>query len=324
MCTAISFNSNNHYFGRNLDLEYRYDEQVVITPRNYILRYKSGEIERKHFAFIGTATIINDYPLYYDATNEHGLSIAGLNFVGNAFLHEKHQTGKINLAPYELIPYILGKCKTVAESKDYLNQIELVDIRFINHIPNAELHWMIADKKETLTLEFVKDGLKIYDNPVGILTNNPPFDFHMMNLNNYMCISTDEPHNNFSDKVNMNIYSKGMGGIGLPGDFASVSRFIRAAFVKLNSVVPQNENDCVGQIFHILSSVEQPEGSVRIGNKFEKTQYVSCCNTDKGIYYYRTYNNHQITAISMFNEELNYEHLVSYKMIFEEQIKYVN
>ena len=89
MCTAISFNSNtNHYFGRTLDFERRFNESITITPRNYLLKYCKNESEWNHFAFIGTAIIIDDYPLYYDATNEYGLSIAGLSFLNNCCYYD--------------------------------------------------------------------------------------------------------------------------------------------------------------------------------------------------------------------------------------------
>lgn len=324
MCTVISFNNYNHYFGRNLDLEKRYDEKITITPRNYILKYKSGEIERKHFALIGTATVLNNYPLYYDATNEHGLSMAGLNFVGNAYLNNASQKGKINLAPYELIPYILGKCKNVTESIDLLKNIALTDIRFEDDLPNSELHWIISDKNQSITFEYMIEGVKIYNNPMGVLTNNPPFEFHMMNINNYMQISSAEPQNNFSDALIFNIYSRGMGGIGLPGDNSSISRFIRCTFNKLNSVVCNSNLEALTQFFHILSSVEQIEGSVKLGDKYERTQYSSCCNTDNGIYYYRTYENSQINAVYMHNENIESDQLISYPMIFRQNIYNVN
>ena len=324
MCTAISFNAYNHYFGRNLDLERRYDESITITPRNYILRYKSGEIERRHFAFIGTATIISNFPLYYDATNEYGLSIAGLNFVGNAYLNKTFKEGKINLAPYEFIPYILGRCKTVEEVIVILNDIYLIDIRFNDNIPNSELHWMISDKNRSITVEYMNTGTHIYSNSVGVLTNNPPFDYHMMNLNNYINISNNDPINRFADNISLQAYSRGMGSIGLPGDLSSSSRFIKATFTKLNSVTPNTEIDSVGQMFHILGSVEQQEGCVKVGDKYERTQYTSCCNMDTGEYYYKTYNNNQINSVKLYNENLNGDGLISYEMFFSQQIMYVN
>lgn len=116
----------------------------------------------------------------------------------------------------------------------------------------AQLHWIIADKNEAITVESIKDGIKIYDNPVGVLTNNPPFDKQMFNLNNYMNLSPKSPKNNFSDKLNLNMYSRGMGAIGLPGDLSSQSRFVRAAFVKTNSLSGETESESVSQFFIFL------------------------------------------------------------------------
>ena len=324
MCTAITFNANNNYFGRNLDLEYRYDESITITPRNFVYKYVNGECDSKHFAMIGTATVICGYPLYYDATNEYGLSIAGLNFVGNAYLNKNSIDGKINLAPYELISYILCKCRTVDETIRLLNQIELVDIRFKSELPNAELHWIIADKTKCITFEYMKNGAKIHNNPVGVLSNNPPFEYQMMNLNNYMQLSAKEPKNLFSFDLELYPYSRGMGALGLPGDNSSMSRFVRATFNKLNSVKPNNEIESVVQFFHILNSVEQVKGSVVVGDKYERTQYTSCCNIDKGIYYYKTYDNYQINAVNMHGVDLDEDKPVSYKMLFEGNIHQIN
>ena len=115
-----------------------------------------------------------------------------------------------------------------------------------------------------------------------------------------------------------------MGALGLPGDNSSMSRFVRATFNKLNSIKPNNEIESVVQFFHILNSVEQVKGSVIVGDKYECTQYASCCNTDKGIYYYKTYENYQINAINMHSVELDDYKLTSYKMIIEGQISQIN
>ena len=324
MCTAISIKGNNHYFGRNLDLEKRYGESIVITPRNYIFRYKSGEIERRHFAIIGTALVVENYPLYFDGTNEYGLSVAGLNFVGNAYHSAREDPNKINLAPYEILPYILGKCRSVDESEEFIKKINIVDKRFTDNLQNAQLHWMISDKSKSITWENTQDGSIIYPNPIGVLTNNPPFDYQMMNLNNYMGLSSAEPINKFSDKVKLENYSRGMGALGLPGDNSSVSRFVRCSFNKLNSRINGLENEEITQFFHILSSVEQIEGTVMVGNNYERTQYSSCCNTDTGEYFYKTYENSQINAIKMHNENLDSDKLISYKMGVSQQIRYAN
>ncbi len=288
-----------------------------------MFRYKSGEIQRRHFAIIGTATVVDGYPLYYDALNEHGLCVAGLNFVDN-FSYYHNDSNTVSLAPYELIPYLLSNCKNVEEAIECLGKISVVDLPFVDYLQNAELHWLISDKNRSITLEYMKGEMHIHENDIGVLTNNPPFEYQLMNLNNYLNITNEDPSAKFSTDIIINKYSRGMGGIGLPGDNSSMSRFVRASFIKLNSVVPNDEIECVTQFFHILNSVEQQEGSVIFHGKYEKTQYSSCCNSDKGIYYYRTYDNSQITAISLFNEELDSSDLISYKMKYAQQIEYVN
>ena len=169
--------------------------------------------------------------------------------------------------------------------------------------------------------------MHIYDNKVGVLTNNPPFPQQMFMLNNYMGLSPKQPENTFSqnEKLDFTQYSRGMGALGLPGDLSSASRFARVAFVKMNSKSSPEENSSVSQFFHILNSVDQQRGCCEVAEgKYEITIYTSCCNCDKGIYYYTTYDNHQITAIDMHKENLDSDTLVSYPLITTENIKYQN
>ena len=324
MCTAISFTTKDHYFGRNLDLEYSYIETVTITPRNYPLLFRKKESLNTHYAMIGIAYVHNGYPLYYDATNEMGLSMAGLNFPGNAD-YKPEISEKDNITPFEFIPWILGQCSTVKDAKVLLDKINLLEEHYNNKLPLSPLHWMISDRESSITVESVKDGLKIYENPVGVLTNNPTFDMQLFHLNNYMNLSPQKPENRFSDKVKLTRYSNGMGALGMPGDWSSQSRFVKTAFTKLNSVCGDSEPESVSQFFHILGSVEHQRGCVDMGNNlYEITLYSSCCNTDKGIYYYRTYENSQITAVDMFRENLDKNKVITYPLIKEQQIKWQN
>ena len=323
MCTAITFKANNNYFGRTLDLEYRYNESVVITPRDYIIRYKSGEIDRRHYSIIGVATVVDDYPLYYDATNEAGLSISALNFVGYSF-YGKSKSNKTNIAPYELIIYFLSKCNSVKEVIKVIDSINVIDEPFNESLQNSELHWLISDKDESITLECMKEGIKIYDNKVGVLTNSPPFKYHLMNLNNYINVSNREIESTFGSDINLLRYSKGMNSIGLPGDNSSMSRFVRATYTKSNSIIPNDDIACVSQFFHILASVEQVEGSVITNGKCNRTQYISCCDIDHGLYYYKTYNNSQISCLNMYSENLDTDKLMIYPFDDVEIINYRN
>ena len=270
------------------------------------------------------ATVENNYPLFYDAVNEKGLSMAGLSFPHNA-RYLPFKEGADNITPFEFIPYILSRCASVAEAELLLKNINLINLPFSEKLPLSSLHWIISDRKKSLTAEPAEKGLKIYENPVGILTNNPPFDIQLFNLNNYMGISRENPSNAFAPALSLDAYSRGMGALGLPGDLSSASRFVKAAFTKLNSLSGDSEEESLSQFFHILGSVCQQRGCVLTeSGKYEITVYTSCCNTDKGIYYYTTYENSTITAVDMHREDLNGSEIISYPLITAQHIQWQN
>lgn len=324
MCTAATYKTKDFYFGRTLDYEFSYGDEVTVTPRNYPFVFRHAKTPDNRYAMIGMAYVAENFPLYYDAVNEKGLGMAGLNFVGNADYKEPVE-GKDNIAQFEFIPWVLSSCDSVAKARELIKKINIVNTPFSKELPVAQLHWIIADKNEAITVESVKEGIKVYDNPVGVLTNNPPFDMQMFALNNYMRLSPKDPENNFSDKLSLERYSRGMGGMGLPGDLSSQSRFVRVAFTKMNSLSGDSESDSVSQFFHILGSVDQQRGCCELGSgEYEITLYTSCCNADKGIYYYTTYDNHQITAVNMHKEKLDKDTLARYPLIRGEQIRLQN
>ena len=323
MCTASNYITDNHYFGRNFDYEISYNERVTVTPRNYELKFRKIDDIKTHYAIIGIAAGIDEYPLYYDACNENGLAIAGLNFAGNA-VYRQFEEDMVNITPFELIPYLLGTCSSVSEAREALGKINLVNINFADELPLSPLHWMISDEVEAIVVEPLADGLKVYDNPVGVLTNNPPFDKQLFYLNNYRGLSHKNPENTFG--VDLEEYSRGMGAIGLPGDLSSASRFAKVAFTRANSYSDNDEASSVGQFFHILGSVEQQNGCTFIDDPdlYEYTIYTSCYNTNKAILYYRTYHNSQITAVDLYRENLDSSELINYLLINEEQFNFIN
>ena len=197
MCTAATYRTKDFYFGRTLDNAFSYGDEVVITPRNYPFHFIEAGDCNTHYALVGMSHVAGDYPLYYDAVNEKGLGMAGLNFVGNA-VYGKRKDGKDNIAQFELIPWILCQCAAVEEARALVEKMNLLDVSFNAALPVAQLHWMIADKEKCIVVESVQEGIKIYDNPVGVLTNNPPFDQQMFHLNNYMHLSAKPPVNTFA------------------------------------------------------------------------------------------------------------------------------
>lgn len=315
MCTAVNYNTNSHYFGRNLDVTCCYGESVVITPRQFMFSMRNTQSFSSQYAMIGMAKVTDSYPLYFEASNEKGLSIAGLNFPNHAY-YNTIQKEKTNLSPFELIPWILGQFESVANLRHALCNLNIVDVAFNENMPLTPLHWMIADENDCIVLESEKDGLKIYENPFGVLTNNPPFHYHMMNMNNYMHLHERTAENHFDANILFDNYSLGLGALGLPGDFSSCSRFVKAAFVKTKSPANLNDNESVDQFFHILGTVAMPKGCVFTQNgEIEYTSY-SCCYSNKNkTYYYKTYNSRTITQICMTDEHMNSNELQVFELL---------
>jgi len=324
MCTAATYKTKDFYFGRTLDYEFSYGDEITVTPRKFPFEFRHMGKRDSHYAIIGMAHVAGGYPLYYDAINEKGVGMAGLNFVGNA-VYQVVEAGRDNVAQFEFIPWILGQCADLDEVRALLDRMNLVGTPFSEQLPSAQLHWIIADRNAAITVECMADGMHIHENPVGVLTNNPPFETQMFLLNNYQGLSPKQPENTFAEQLQLQSYSRGMGALGLPGDLSSASRFAKVAFTKMNSKSGDSEAESISQFFHILGSVDQQRGCCEVADgKYEITLYTSCCNADKGIYYYTTYENHQITGVDMHHCDLNGSELFRYPLVQGEQIHWMN
>lgn len=325
MCTSIALNDSGFYFGRNLDLEYGFGERVVIAPRNFPFEFRKAEGLKTHYAMIGMAAVQEGYPLYAEAANEKGLCIAGLNFPENACYPEEEAEDQANISPFELPQWLLGQCASVREARALLEKTKLVRLNFSDSMPLTPLHWHIADREESIVLESMKDGVHIHENPVGVLTNNPPFEFHMMNLHQYLNLTSDYPKNRFSERMKLNPFGVGLGAFGLPGDYSPVSRFIRAAFLRFNSISDGSPAGETARFFHLLDAVAMPDGVVQTEKgAYEYTRYSCCFHADRGIFYYKTYQNSALTAVDMRRENLDGDALIEYPLATEQRVTFVN
>lgn len=325
MCTSISYRSQNLYFGRTLDIEASFREQVVITPRNFRIHLENTRDFRTQYALIGIATVIGGCPMYYEAANEMGLAMAGLKFPRSAH-YDPPKADRDNLAIFELIPWILGQATTVEQAEALLRRVNLVAYQYGGQDLTPPLHFMLSDKRRSIVVEPMADGLHIHDNPFNVMTNDPPFEYHMWNMKNYRHLSPNNGKEaSFTKQYPLEDYAVGMGAIGLPGDCSSSSRFVRAAFNLANARVSDDELENVSQFFHVLDSVSMVKGSVLTGDGQDDVTLYSCCiNVDKGIFYYKTYNNSQITAVRLHSVDLNGEHLSCYSLQREQNICYQN
>ena len=324
MCTSIAWRKQHTYFGRNLDIDASYGEQVIVTPRRYEFSLKNGETYQTKYAMMGMGLVQADYPLYYEAFNEAGLATAGLNFPKSAVYQEPRE-GRDNISPFELLPWILGQAESVAQARGLLERLNLTNIPFGAGMPLSPLHFMLSDGRETIVVEPRAEGLRIYGNPYDTMTNEPPFPFHLWNLQQYRHLSPQNPETRFSQTGEMASYAVGMGAVGLPGDASSVSRFVRTAFHLANADSTGDTVDEVTQFFHILDGSAMIRGTVLTEQAHRDLTVYSCCmDLTEGVYYYKTYENSCITALSLKGAALDGGALLRYDLRRAQTIHWEN
>lgn len=303
MCTAMSLTAQQHYFGRTLDLDYRHEEKVIIMPRRYPMPFCRAGTLYRHFSMIGTAHAPDGVPLYYDATNEHGLSMAGLRFVGCAH-YPQERDGFDNIAPFELIPWVLGQCRTVDEAKQLLQRVNLAAIPYSDTLPLTPMHWQIDDRRESLAVEPTADGLMLRENHTRVLTNSPTLPAQLAALARCEAVGMEQ---------------------ALPGGYDSTSRFVRAGSVRAACPCDGDDSVAVPHFFRLMQSVAVPRGMARTADgRQHYTQYVSCCNVDTGTYYYTTYDDPVPRAMTLAHAELDGDALVCCPMISKWEAVYQN
>ena len=313
MCTALLYRGDGYYFGRNLDLGEHHGERVVITPRNFPLPMRALPALERHHAMVGMAWVQGGYPLYYDGVNERGLAIAGLNFPGYA-AYSLFRSGADNVTPFELIPWLLGKCADVGEVRAALSRVNLWEQAFSPALPLTPMHFLAADRMgNALVIEPMAAGVKLWDAPAGILTNAPPFDWQMTNLARYRGLSPVQPEERFG--LELPLFSNGMGAVGLPGDLSSPSRFVRGAFTLRNAAPGATAEESMAQVFRILGCVAQTRGCVVLPDGgLERTVYSACCDLGRGRYCYTTEENGRPTGVELSRADLEGDALVTFPL----------
>ena len=310
-----------------MDLAYDFNQSVLIIPRNHQFKDKvTKDMVKTKYAIIGIGAIIDNHPAIADAMNEKGLACAGLNFDGYSYVEEEIVPGKKNIAPYDFIHWVLANHETVDEVKDAIKDLELVKVPINEKTPLPTLHWMIVDKTgKSIVVENTKEKFAVHDNTVGVMTNNPTFDWHITNLNEYMYITPNHPKDVKWSNQELTPLGVGAGTLGIPGDFESVSRFVRIAYIRAHMPSIENDTTAVTQFFHMLDYVKMVKGGVITRDGMEDlTRYSSCMDQEKGIYYYRNYNNNRINAIDMHKEDLDATEIKVFPYLETQDINYQN
>lgn len=290
ICTAIAW---KNYFGRTLDYEVSFGEQVVFVPRRAALCFGQKPPLKSHFALLGMAAVRGGAPLFFDGMNERGLAMAGLQFAGFCAYFEGGE-----IAPFEIIPWVLGQCADIGQARALLEGEVLCDRPFSADLPNAPLHWMIADEGGALILEQTAEGMRIYDAEEGVLTNSPPYPYHKLRLQEMQHLSADATAER-----------RGMGAIGLPGDYSSPSRFIRAAFIRAHL-----KGESMTDFFSMTENISVPRGCVRLPHGDAFTRYTSCCDLRRGIYSFTTHTDRAPRSLSFAERTLEGEQIFCCKI----------
>ncbi|MBQ9748351.1 MAG: choloylglycine hydrolase [Clostridia bacterium] len=321
MCTAISVMSGRFYFGRNMDYDRSFGEQVVIAPRGFPFFFCCEEACSQHYAMIGMASVMDGYPLYADAVNEKGLCMAGLQFTENACYYEEREEGFYHVSAYELIPWVLSRCATAEEARALLLRTRVTSIPFRADIPVASLHWMIADACGAMVLEVTEEGTAVLEDPVGVLTNTPPFLHHLMHLRQYAGLGNEAGHATLAEAYSLEPFSLGTGALGLPGDYSSPSRFIKAAFLRAHLFGHEDAAENIADMFHLLAAVAPIGRSVLTKEgRAHMTTYSACLDATRGIYYYNTCYNCQLTAVDLHAVNLDDRRLAIFPLKKKQQV----
>lgn len=321
MCTALTLTTsdNDHLFGRNMDLEYFFNQSIIFIPRNYIAtNSKTQKTNKNKYAILGMGTMFADYPTFADVMNEKGLAIAGLNFPKYAHFPKEKVDAKTNIPVYDFPLWLLSNFATLNEVKSQIEDLVLVDEPIIDGVPTAPLHFIITDKTgESIIVEQTQDGLKWFENPVGVLSNAPTFDWHLTNLSQFADLRYTKNIGATICDYKLTPHGQGDGLMGLVGDFSPASRFVRTCVLR-DATLRNCKNINKQQFFHILNNVAMVDGSVITPEgKNDITQYTSCMDLDNLVYCYNTYNSMGVNVINMGNLDLNSNEIKSFGYVDE-------
>ncbi|KNZ40309.1 choloylglycine hydrolase family protein [Acetobacterium bakii] len=309
MCTSLTLTTKDHLnlLARTMDFAFVLEPELIFVPRKYPFVFEMDASSHSvTYALMGIGQQQDNTYAFTDGVNEAGLACATLYFPGYAHYSEGIIADKTNLASYEVVGWLLANFATIDEVKEAVSQLNIVNAPAKLFGVVTPLHWIVTDKSgAAIVIEPMESGLVVYDNPLGVMSNSPDFNWHMTNIRNYIGINPFKIEALKLNGLTFAPFGNGARTIGLPGDYTPPSRFIRALFGKEAINELDNEDEGIKAAFHILASVDIPKGSVITDEGVDYTQYTACMVCNTGTYYIKTYDNNQIIRACLFNEDLN-------------------
>lgn len=309
MCTGIRFTDAEGamYFGRNLDWTQGYGERVVATPPATTIppAFERDDDPAVGHTVIGMGIVVADTPLYFDCGNDAGLAVAGLNFPHSARYAAEPRQGSDNVAAYEFPFWIARTFSSLDEVRAALASVTVVAKPVNEHLPVANLHWLIGDATGSIVVECMEEGMRVWDNDADVLTNEPDFGWQRTNLRNYLTLTDEDPDAAAWGAMKLAPFGSGLGMQGIPGDYSGPSRFVKAAFVNSHYPAQKGEAANVTRLFRTLGSVAVPEGAAKMADgSHEKTLYTSCFSPATMTYYHATYDDPRIRSYPIASVDL--------------------
>lgn len=315
-CTGIKLTAKDGKIvqGRTFEFGVNVDTSVAFIPQRYAFTSTTplGKGLSYQAKYCAVGTICFNVPSLMDGMNEKGLTVGTFYFPGFA---EYTKTSKENrdksLSPVDFPNWLLTQFSTIDEVKKGVENVYIaptVDKNWGNTPP--PFHYLVYDKSgKSIAIEPIKGKLLVYDNPIGILTNSPNFEWHMTNLRNYINLT---PKNVAPLKIDGTLFApfgQGSGMVGLPGDFTPPSRFVRAAIFSTTTVPPENVNDAVFQAFHVLNQFDIPIGIARqVSEGVVHSDYTLATVVHDPYnlrYYFRTYEDQTIRMVDLNSFDKN-------------------
>lgn len=318
MCTGIRLIAKNGgiIYARTLEFGQPMKSDCIVIPRNYAYKgtAPSGKAEglqwQSRYAVVGANALGLAHIL--DGVNEAGLAGGLFYFPDFAdYQNVAPEEYKNSLAPWELMTWILTNYANVEEVKKAITTIKVGNTIFAPWGFVPPIHAIVHDATgKSLVIEYVKGKMDLYDNPLGVVTNSPTFEWHMINLHNYIMLKPENsPHAILRNGVEIIPLGQGSGMLGLPGDFTPTSRFIRAVAFSQSVKVGAHEDEALSAAFHLLNLFNIPIGVVRHSENGKElcdyTQWTGACDLNRKRYYFHTYENPQIQCIDLMKYDLN-------------------
>lgn len=325
MCTSLTYRTadDQYWLARTMDFQLELGGQPIAIPRNFSFKGVFNSEFTITYGFVGTGANMDGY-VFVDGVNEQGLAVAALYFSNEAGYQQEPVAGKLNLASFEVLSWLLGTHKDVADVHEHLDEIAVVNYEHPMIQDNVPLHWIITDRSGNCrVLEVQADGFHWYDDTVGVMTNSPNFAWHQQNLSNYIQVHNGpQPERKFNDFTAQEV-GPGSGMIGIPGDYTSVSRFVRAAYTRQYTEQVVDEL-ALNTVNHMLEPFDIPKGVKQQGDGFDYTQYRAYMQLSNATYYYQAYGSTTINAVHLTEDLLNKAETTEFSATSTQEINNLN